>query len=209
VQNELFPEPSAPFSPALGAALEYVRSLSGRVTSTEAAQLKKLNKGKKIIFDPKKPKKLTVFVARTFPEWQDKYVELVREHFDAMEVTVDDKKLLTQVPKPEMKKAMPFIQHLKSRLVFDKESPDVVFNRKLGFDEVETLKEVLPAIKRTTGCQVIELLVVQDAGKKVVLVLGENAGKVLDNSNPIAESAVPGAPSFAFENVEEEGGVKA
>lgn len=84
----------------------------------------------------------------------------------------------------EMKKAMPFVQGLKRRLA--NEPPTVVFERKLVFDEVETLKQVLPALKKNTGCQQIDIVVVEEGGKGL---------------SPIAENAEPGNPKFEFENI--------
>lgn len=70
VQNALFPNVPAPKA-SLTAEREYVRATSTSMTSAEAAQQKKKAKGKEIGFDPKKPKKLTIFVADKFPAWQE------------------------------------------------------------------------------------------------------------------------------------------
>ena len=98
-------------------------------------------KGKQSDFDPKKPKKLTVFTTDSFPSWQAKYVDLVGEVWDAAtsRQKIDDKELNGRISKMgEMKKAMPFVQGLKKRLK-DGEPADVVLNRKLNFDERSTL----------------------------------------------------------------------
>lgn len=75
--NALFPE-LVPLDESLTAARAYMRTTSANVTSTSALQLKRKAKGKAIAFDADKPKKLTVFVSRDFPAWQDQYVQLVR-----------------------------------------------------------------------------------------------------------------------------------
>lgn len=185
IQNELFPKVSAPISLALTAARNYVHAVSTAITSTEGAQLKKKAKGKGTTYDPSLPKKLTIFVALTYPGWQNKYIDLVREAFDEVTLTVNDKELNLQVQKlGETKKAMPFVQGLKRRLQV--EPSKTVFKRKLVFDEVETLKQVLPMLKKNTGCQRIDILIVEDGGKEL---------------SSIAENAEPGNPKFEFMNI--------
>ncbi|KAF3942477.1 hypothetical protein ABW19_dt0202683 [Dactylella cylindrospora] len=206
VQNELFPAPTAPFDKSLGAALEYVRALSGKITSMEAAQVKKMSKGKKGFFDPKKPKKVTIFVARSYPAWQEGYVELVRKYFDAVNISIDEKSLNNEIPKAEKKKAMPFIQLLKQKLIGAGEDPETVLDRKLRFDEVETLFKVLPAMRKTTGSKIMEIVVVDDGGKSGSAVDDDGELKRVEGAlPPAAEAAVPGVPTFSFENVAEEG----
>ena len=187
-------------SPALSAAREYVRSTSSSITSAEAAQQKKKDKGKSIAFDPKKPKKITVFAAAKYPAWQEKYIDLVREAFDG--TTLDDKELSPKIAKMgEMKKAMPFVHGLKKRLVSG-EKPGTVFERKLAFDELETLKEMVAGLKRTTGCKVIEIIAVEEGGKTGTLVDADAKGERREGLPIFAESAVPGNPTFHFENIE-------
>lgn len=205
VQTELFPTPTGPVDTSLTAALDYVRNLSGKITSMEAAQLKKMSKGRKGFFDPKKPKKVTIFVARNYPAWQESYVELVRKHFDAVKISINDKALNAEIPKAEMKKAMPFVQLLKQKLVGQKEDPNKVLDRKLGFDEVKTLVDVLPAMKRTIGSQVMEVVLVDDGGKTGSLVKEDGSLVAVEGAlAQVAEGAVPGVPTFSFENVEGE-----
>ena len=134
--------------PALTAAREYVRSTSSNITSAEAAQLKKMAKGRQSDFDPKKPKKLTVFLTESFPAWQAKYIDLLKEVWDPATNAqrVDDKELNGRIAKMgEMKKAMPFVQALKKRLR-DGEPADAVLVRKLTFDEKKTLLVCCPLL---------------------------------------------------------------
>ncbi|KAL1988366.1 hypothetical protein VTN96DRAFT_10049 [Rasamsonia emersonii] len=189
------PEPS----PALSAASAYVRNTSSSITSAEAGFAKKLSKGKTTSFDPRKPKKLTIYAAKQFPTWQEKYIDLVREAFDAVNLSIDDKELNAKVGKlGEMKKAMPFVQNLKKRLIQGKEAPETVFARKLPFDEFAVLSEMLGGLKRTTGCKEIEIVAV-DEGGKTGTVLGTNEKR----ENLQAENAVPGQPTFHFANIAE------
>ena len=181
--------PSVPDpSPALTAARQYVKTTSSNITSAEAQASKKITKGKTAAFDPKKPKRLTIFAATSFPAWQDKYVDLVRGMLESSTLS-DDKTLNASVAKmgkgPEMKKAMPFVQALKKRLVSG-EKEKSVFERKLPFDEAEILAQMKSGLVRTTGAQEV-----------VVQEVDENS-KGLPAT---AENAVPGSPTFLFENI--------
>lgn len=140
IQHALWPTVPAA-DPSLTAAREYVRTTSSNINSAEAAQLKKMAKGRQSDFDPKKPKKLTVFTTASFPAWQGKYIELLKEVWDAEKGVqkVDDKELNGRIGKMgEMKKAMPFVQALKKRLRDGERAGDVL-ERKLAFDEEKTL----------------------------------------------------------------------
>ncbi|KAM7203947.1 leucine--tRNA ligase, cytoplasmic [Rhypophila sp. PSN 637] len=200
IQFALFPEVPAA-DPSLSAAREYVKTTSSNITSAEAAQLKRMAKGKQSDFDPKKPKKLTIFVNESFPAWQAKYIELLNEVWDAKtnSQTIDDKELNGRIGKMgEMKKAMPFVQALKRRLK-DGEPAESVLSRKLSFDEKATLLAMVPGLKRAAGLASVQIVVIEEGSKK---------GKDLTNNNEevevkaiVAEAAVPGQPSFFFENV--------
>lgn len=197
VQNALFPTVSSP-DLSLTAAREYVRSTTSNITSAEGQQVKKLAKGKNVTFDPKQDKKLTIFAAEAFPAWQDKYIDLVREKFDQLGL-VDVKSLTKEIAKPDMKKAMPFIQGLKKRLDSGEKATEV-FDRRLPFDEIATLKEMVPGLKQTiTKLKVVEVVGVKEGEKVGKVLLGE--GETRDNLPPPAEQAVPGAPTFFFENL--------
>lgn len=198
----LYPDVQEP-SPSLSAALDYLRSTSSNITSSEAGFAKKISKGKTLGFNPRKPKKITIFVAKKFPTWQEKYIDLVREAFDAVSLNINDKELNAKVGKlGEMKKAMPFVQGLKRRLVQSKEKPETVFERQLGFDELQVLKDYAGNIKKTTGCNVLEIVSVEEGGKTGTTADGE----ARESLPPVAESAVPGQPTFQFENIPEADG---
>ena len=203
IQNALWPDVPHP-NPSLTAAREYVRATSSAITSAEAAQQKRKDKGKVISFDPKLPKKLTIFYAASFPAWQDAYLEIVRDSFNG--ITFDEKNLNTKVQakgKAEMKRAMPFVQQLKKRLVGG-ESREVVFDRKLAFEEGEVLEKMVRGLRRTTGCKVIEVVMVEgEEGEKVgVVMVGDGGGGKRRELPSVAGQASPGSPSFHFENIE-------
>lgn len=188
------PEPS----PDLSAAQTYVRSTTSNILSSEGQFAKRLAKGKNLSFDPRKPKKLTIFAAKKFPAWQEKYIDLVRESFDALSISIDDKSLNAKVGKlGEMKKAMPFVQGLKRRLVQGREEPDNVFDRKLPFDEFAVLAEMVDGLKRTSGYQEVEVIAVEEGGKT-----GEVMGTGEKREGLSAENAVPGQPTFLFANIQ-------
>ncbi|KAF3388397.1 hypothetical protein F1880_004380 [Penicillium rolfsii] len=182
----------------LTAAQNYVRSTASSILSSEGQFTKRLSKGKASSFDPRKPKKLTIFYAENFPAWQDKYIDLVREAFDSLTVSINDKELNAKVGKlGEMKKAMPFVQTLKRRLISSRESPELVFGRKLPFDELKYLSAMIPGLKRTSGYKEIEIIAVDEGGKTGKVV---GTGEAREGLN--AENAVPGQPSFTFANVD-------
>lgn len=122
----------------------------------------------------------------------------MREYFDSTTLTTNDKELNPKVAKGgEAKKAMPFVQGLKKRLAAG-EKADMVFQRKLAFDEVQVLMEMRAGLVRTTGCKGIDVVIVDEGAKTGTTVEGEPRKGL----PPVAESATPGNPSFHFENVE-------
>ena len=210
-----------PTSAPLAAAREYVRHTASAITSAEAAQLKRKDKGKTIAYDPKKPKRLTVFVASAFPAWQAKYVELVRREVEALSVKSqgagsNDKELAAKVAAmakergsgaAETKRAMPFVQSMRRRLK-EGESGERVLNRELGFDEVGVLREMARGLMKTTGCAVVDVVKVDEGAKSGVVVVaaggedeGKREGEKKEGLPAVAESAVPGQPTFDFANL--------
>ncbi|KAK4507506.1 hypothetical protein PRZ48_001241 [Zasmidium cellare] len=201
VQNARFP--SVPDQqPNLTAAREYVRGTSSNITSAEGAQLKKMQKGKQTSYDPKQDKKLSIFAALKYPAWQDGVIDIVRQHFADMKLDVGA--VSKSIPKAESKRAMPFVQVLKKSLEGGIE-PSTVFERKLAFDEVNVLKEMVPGLQQTVQkCAVIEVIAVEEEGKKAKVVGGTAGVKVGEERSELpqaAENAVPGQPTFFFENV--------
>lgn len=139
-------------------------------------------------------------MALNYPSWQEKYIELVREAFDEVSLKVNDKELSPKIAKlGEMKKAMPFVQGLKKRLQHEK--PDTVFQRKLAFDEVEVLKNVVPSLKKLIGAQEVEVIVNDEGGKTGTRVVGGKEGEKVEALPPVAEGAEPGNPRLEFTNV--------
>lgn len=129
----------------------------------------------------------------------------MRESLDGL--SLDMKKLTPKIPKPDMKRAMPFIQELKKRLDA-KEPAEEVFDRKLAFDEIKVLGEMVPFLKATVKkCVQVEVVKPEDGadGKKkgvvVVPTVDQKVGDPVESMAPNAEAAVPGKPTFFFTNV--------
>ncbi|KAF2762345.1 leucyl-tRNA synthetase [Pseudovirgaria hyperparasitica] len=197
IQSATFPEVPAPDA-TLSASRTYVRTTSGNITSAEGAQVKKAAKGKQMVFDPKKDKKLTIFAAQKFPAWQDQYIAMVQDAFKDMAINM--KAVTAKIPKPDMKKAMPFVQSLAKRLTGG-ELPEAVFGRKLPFDELAVLKEMVPVLPVVKLVEV-EIVSVDDGGKSGTVVFPESKNGEKRDSLPVqAEGSIPGTPTFVFENV--------
>ncbi|PHH86640.1 hypothetical protein CDD83_9937 [Cordyceps sp. RAO-2017] len=200
IHEARFPEVAA-VDAALSAKREYVRTTSSNVHSAEALQLKKKAKGKEVSFDPKRAKKLTIYMTDKWPSWQAKYIELLRETWRAGSRSAEEDKALNgRIAKMgEMKKAMPFVQGLKKRLQSG-EPASVVLEQKLAFDERETLGQMVPGLCRTAGLVACQVVMVEEGGKKGTDVA--TGQEVAIGASLAAENAVPGLPTFFLENVE-------
>jgi leucyl-tRNA synthetase len=99
---------------------------------------------------------------------------------------------------------MPFINGLKRRLD-NGESPDTVLNRQLAFDELATLRAMIPGLKQTIQkCVAVEIINVDEGGKTGTVIKEDGSeGEKREQLAPTAGSAEPGSPSFAFANVEQ------
>ncbi|KAF1852184.1 leucyl-tRNA synthetase [Cucurbitaria berberidis CBS 394.84] len=198
IQKALWPKVPAA-NAALTAAREFVRTTQSNITSAEGAAIKRLSKGKAAHFDPKKEKKITIFAAKEWPAWQTKYIDLIRNSPGPLDI----KAISKSIDKAESKKAMPFINSLKRRLD-NGEPKDIVLNRELAFDELSTLRAMVPGLKQTVQkCIEVEIVTVAEGGKEGIVIKEDGSlGEVRTELPPTAGSAEPGSPSFAFENVE-------
>ncbi|KAL8921893.1 MAG: hypothetical protein Q9208_005497 [Pyrenodesmia sp. 3 TL-2023] len=206
IQNALWP--IVPQSDAgLTAAYSYIRTTSSAITSAEGHQIRKKSKGKSTQYDPEQPKRLTIYTASSFPSWQQKYIDLVKDFH--VKSSLEDKSLNAEVGRMgEGKKAMPFVQALKKRIQTGEKAEDV-FERKLAFEETEVLGQMLRGLRKTVprckGLEVVEIVEGEDGKKKgrVVASEGEGVGSKGEERELFgsAENAVPGGPTFFFENV--------
>lgn len=122
IQLALWPTPQKAVDATLIEVGQYMRGTVKMIRDAETALLRMLSKskgkGKSTLapFDPKKPKSVRIYVAVTFPAWQDSCVQVVKEAYDAETDTVDDAKvrtLLTEKGLIQNKLAMPFVQAFK------------------------------------------------------------------------------------------------
>lgn len=198
VQIASFPSCSKPVNVGITDSLTYIRNLQRNIREAEGQALKK-KKNKNSDVDPTKAAKLTLFIARTFPQWQVQYTDLVRELFES--TTLNDNKVIKERVNPkDMKRAMPFISLLKQRLLT--ESPEQVFNKDLSFDEVETIKSTLNVIKKT--CQVIKVEEYEFISFEYGSKTGKNifTGDEVDvPSGKIIENSIPGEPGIIIKNL--------
>ncbi|TFK69763.1 leucyl-tRNA synthetase [Pluteus cervinus] len=207
IQFALYPKPSIPIDQSLIDAGVYMRGTVKTIRDAEGSLLKMLNKvkGKKggagggggdaKIFDPKKPKAVRIFVATSFPEWQDTCVGIVKEAYNEQEDKVDDtkvKELLTEKGLIKDKRAMPFIQAFKKRI--SQFGASTAFRRTLPFSESEVLTELVPHLKKSLSLVDVDVLSVDEASEK------EKEG-VVGYTKSIIESSEPGNPAFEYYNV--------
>ncbi|KAK0391121.1 hypothetical protein NLU13_0623 [Sarocladium strictum] len=201
-----------PTAPAADAVLttirDYINTTNSNVAQADVRQSKKIAKGKAATFDPKKEKKLTVYVAETYPAAQQKYRDIMQKHWEA-EKNTDLKKVMPQVPKPEMKKAMPVLQALKKRLDLG-ESAERVFEKQLPFKETDVVREMIPGLRsKVLRLEVVEVVKMGEDGKGEVVATGgkdelvaKSAAKVGDVVDGPGGDVTPGDPAFSFVNVE-------
>lgn len=181
---------------SLNTILNYVRSTSSAISAADGAQQKRLAKGKDIRYDPKQAKQLTIFVAKSWPAWQARYIELVRQKLKG--ITLDIKDVSKDINKAEMKKAMPFIHYLKRKLESG-ESKDAVLDRDLGFDEVQVLGEMVTVLKATVvKLKEVNIVIVEEGAKAGLRVEDQRR---IEGLPQMAASAEPGSPSFEFTNL--------
>ncbi|RDB19653.1 putative leucine--tRNA ligase, cytoplasmic [Hypsizygus marmoreus] len=200
IQLALWPTPAKPVDPAILEAAAYMRGTIKTIRDAELALLKMTNraKGKKAgtitaVFDPKKPKSVRIYVATSFPEWQDTCVQAVKEAYDEATDKVNDakvKELLLAKDLIKHKHVMPFVQAFKKRMV--QFGAQTAFRRTLPFSEQQVLREILPYLKKTLGLTDAEVLSVEEARQK--------EGQPGYTKN-IIDSSEPGNPAFEFRNV--------
>lgn len=117
--------------------------------------------------------------------------------WDVKTNSVDEKELNSSLVKTgEMNKAMPFVQSLKQRLTAG-EAVEMGTELKLPFNEQETLQQMIPGLIRSAGLKACENYLVSNSSGMNILDGGKE-----QITSPIAENAVPGAPTFLFENID-------
>ena len=126
IQLALWPTPTQAIDRTFLEAATYMRGITKTIRDAETALVKMLNKshgkGKKddrAMFDSRKPKTVSVYIATAFPEWQDVCVQAVKGAYVKEEDKVDDgrvREALTDKGLIKDKRAMPFVQAFKVRM---------------------------------------------------------------------------------------------
>lgn len=196
IHKALFPEIPEPDAD-LSAKREYIRATTSNILSAKGLQLKKKAKGKEQQFDPKKPTRLTIYMTDSFPTWRESSVKILKNLWDVNTNSLDEKELNNSLSKTgEMKKAMPFVQSLKRRLAAG-EALETVTELKLPFNEQETLQQMVPGLIRSAGLRSCEIYLVSNGSG--LNILDKSKQQI---TSPIVENAVPGSPTFLFENLD-------
>ncbi|KAF8577316.1 leucyl-tRNA synthetase [Ramaria rubella] len=193
VQLARWPTPAKPVDRAILDSGVYIRAIIKSVREAEGQLLKKLKSKGGALFDPRKPKSIRIFVATSFPEWQEKVVQVVKDACDPQTTKVDDAKvrqLLGQQGLMKDKRVMPFVQAMKACIT--KFGLQTAFNRTLPFAEAPVLKEALPYLRRSVGFVEADVWAVEDARHK------EGTPGFSKN---IIDGSEPGTPGFEFRNV--------
>lgn len=121
IQLAEWPTPSDPVDRTLIEAGQYMRGTIKIIRDAEVSLLKALTKAKgksstDTFYDPKKPKGVRIYVATTFPEWQDTCVQIIKEAYTKEDDRVDDAKIKQLLIKRGLikdKRPMPYIQAFK------------------------------------------------------------------------------------------------
>lgn len=198
VQVAAFPQPSKPVDAGVLSALEYLRDLQRNIREAEGQALKKKKK-KGSDVDPTKPAKLSIYIAESFPQWETRYIDMVREMYEQQSLD-DNNAIKARVPPKEMKQAMPFISLLKQRLL--SEPPHLVFNRELLFEEVSLIKSTIDTIKK--ACQTIKVDIFQYISFSHGSTIGRDIFTGEECGIPpcrATENAIPGEPGIVIANI--------
>ncbi|KZT24984.1 leucyl-tRNA synthetase [Neolentinus lepideus HHB14362 ss-1] len=194
VQLARWPEPARPIDRSIIDSGVYMRGTVKTMRDAELSLLKKMGKNKagKASYDPKSPKAVRIYVAHSFPEWQDTCVQAIKDAYAEEADKVDDAKvreILTKKGLIKDKRTMPFVQMFKKRMA--EFGAQTAFKRTLPFSESQVLKELLPYLKKTLNLLDADIYSVEDALSK------EGPGF----TRLIIESSEPGAPAFEYYNV--------
>ncbi|WWD09639.1 leucine-tRNA ligase [Kwoniella europaea PYCC6329] len=194
IQSAQFPKISGPIDKGILEQMDYMKGVVDRLRAAEATLGKKKGKGKSTVtYDSTKPKQTRIYVASKFPEWQEKAIELVKQAYDGKDV--DDAKLKSGLQESGLlkdKKVMPFAQTMKRKVIAEGIS---AFDRTLPFDELHTLKILVPYIQASAKFTKVDVISVTEAQE----ILAKEPEKENYDSVKI-EAAQPGIPESQFWN---------
>ncbi|TPX70822.1 leucine---tRNA ligase [Spizellomyces sp. 'palustris'] len=187
IKKALWPKQTAEPNESLLAAAAYIRGMASKVRSAEdQAARKKQKKG--AVDKVEKIGKLRLYVASSFPAWQDEAVAVLRETWDEStgKFQGNEKQALIAKGLMKNKAVMPFIASIKQAV--DAQGP-VAFDRKLSFNELETLQLNLDYIRR-------ELAVLKVTSVELVDHKAAAAPPYDAEDAKKADNAVPGQPTY-------------
>ncbi|KAJ3041618.1 cytosolic leucyl tRNA synthetase [Rhizophlyctis rosea] len=196
IQKALFPTTPEPKDSAqLLAAADYIRGLGSKIRSAEDALAKKAAKKKggapaASPADANAEKTLRLYVAESFPEWQDEAVAVLKDAWDdgKKSFTGKEKEVLAKKGLMKNKAVMPFVMVMKQAVEANGPS---AFDRKLPFDEAAILELNMEFVRREVAAlKIVRVEVLKKEGLK------EGSGGVDGDDLKKAEGAVPGQPTY-------------
>jgi len=164
-----------------------VRDAEFNIVKRQAKKGKAVESG---AYDPSKPKILNLYVAKEFPAWQQKCLEIIKGVYNAENRSIDRSKLkdaVSQAGLAKDKRAMPFCVNFQANI--DNLGADAAFERGLAFDEEDILQKMKPYLLRQLGFSEVKIFVAEQA-----------TGPEHDGRN--LEAAEPGKPAYVFTNPE-------
>ncbi|KAI8915922.1 hypothetical protein EDD86DRAFT_197193 [Gorgonomyces haynaldii] len=161
-------------------AASYIRTFVSKIRSTEDQALKKKKQKKQPIDES--PQQLVIYMAKTFPEWQEKVVQVLKDSWTGSAFEGDRQKL-TELGLIKDKRTMPFATMIKKTV---EQSGASALERSILFDEEKVLNTNIDLIRRD-----LSMIRVSSVQVKVKEQLeGEEAQR--------AEQAVPGQPTYVL-----------
>ncbi|KAF9175744.1 cytosolic leucyl tRNA synthetase [Mortierella sp. AD011] len=197
VVNARWPK-SGPVDEAVLLEIDYLRRQVASVRATETQAIKKKKKGKADVFDPSKPKKITILIASKFPEWQESAIEVLKESFkpDGKDGKFfDDDKVKKELAAKGLmkdKKVMPFVHDVKKKA---EQHGASAFVQTLPFNELQILKDQSEYLRRVLGYETLNLI------KSDEVVKATEGDADQEDYVRAAEQSVPGLPTFIVKNI--------
>ncbi|KAF9357153.1 cytosolic leucyl tRNA synthetase [Mortierella sp. NVP85] len=198
VVNARWPK-TGPVDETILQEVDYLRRQVTNVRNTESQALKKKKKGKADVFDPNKPKKITILIATKFPDWQEAAIGVLKDALLADHATsgkmFDDEKIKKDLADKGLmkdKKVMPFLNDLKKKA---EQNGPTVLTRTLAFDESKVLDEKGEYLRKVLGYQVLTVIKSDEAEKAT------EGDPNQEDYVRAAEQSVPGQPTFVVKNI--------
>ncbi len=200
--NAPFPVPSsATVDASILAAGAYVQSVAHNLRTALQAEGRPRKAGKAAVAVDADalPNAAKIFVASTYPEWQERAIAILRGQYEENGGSFPADSLIVASLKPLMKdrankKLIPFVMELKQRVLAGGLS---ALDRQLAFDESAVLSENIDYLTRSLG-----LLSVQTASINPSAVAAEDTSEACSELDREArrkqEGCIPGEPTAFF-----------